>query len=241
MGFTYPDPYDNFVKRKFRLAVPNYYEPIERPDIDLNVEPHKKPELLMFMNVMTNPRPREPFFVRAEPHQKSMAFYSLETQLDMFLKGVVYTYLDDPDVVEVFIGIDRFLMYLQPAVMSRSHEHVEYAKNIIKWRAQIYKLYFRYMKLNPLALDELYPNWNKDQNLFTALSAFGGTKLKMGDNLDPLVAKRSPPYDIDELIRDKEEVDKIDNNIYTGLGLTTTDSVLTDNGGDFDLNDFIKR
>lgn len=226
-------------KRNFDVAVPAFYHPylpeeMKNPKAAPLTRPHRFG--------MTPMRRREltPFRQIVDESQIQSASYSVEIMLDMFQKKIEFTIINDDDIPEIFDGLDRYLLSLKADVELGLEHAVAYAKLVIRWRAEVYKHYYRYMQLNPTAKEALYPNNNPTKNLLHLMSMASGVRKEQLE-LDPLKARARPPYDVEgSLPKEKVLDNQEDFEMGSSLGLSSG-TILSDDGKDFNFDDFLKR
>lgn len=230
-----------YIKTKvFDVWVPEFYHP-HLPEHMLDPRPAPLERVNRFRAVTTKRRSPMPFRRIEDPHQMQKASYSIEIMLDMFRKKVEFELCNEEDIVEILDGLDRYLLSLENDVKLGEERAVEYAKLVINWREEVYKNYYRYMKLNPAALEKLYPNNNPTQNLLYLMSAVSGVK-KENLELDPLRARAEPPYRVEKIIPQNNDGIKVgEMEFETSLGLSKASSLLNDDGKDFNFDDFLNR
>lgn len=185
-------------QRKFEVLAPAYYHPYVSSE---SLIPQKK-ELEPINPHRLVPRTfldPTPFRMDYDPDEEQRCLYTVQIMLDMFKKNVPFQILHDHDVVEIFDNLDRYLLTLENDVSQGIEESIEYARLVVKWRAEVYKHYFRFMKTNPVAMDELYPKNNSQDNIFTLMANVGGADKHLFST-DPLRARAQPPYDIDKTL-----------------------------------------
>lgn len=227
----------SFIKeRQFKVRVPAFYFPIVPEGMMDTPKPLERPNPFRKVSVVKH----TPMWMRQvdDPHQLQEANFTTEILLDMFRKKIEFEFIEEGDVVELFEGIDRYLMSLKPDVELGNERIIEYAKLVIDFRERLYGLYYRYMKLNPAAFEKLYPNNDPQKNLMYLMMHGGGTNV-VKEDLDPLLAKRNPPYKLDKIkpiVSDNETNPEVKIENFLG-----TSSVLQDTNDDFNFDDFLKK
>lgn len=194
----------DFIKeRRFEVLAPTFYHPNMSSDsLDLTPPKREKPNRFRFVPVnFLNPTPMR---MDVDPDLMQNCAYPVETMLDMFQKNVPFQIVYDNDIPEIFDGLDRYLLTIQPEVESGIEYSIVVARLVIKWRAEVYKHYYRYMMLNPAAKDALYPKNNSVENIFTLLSKASGLNYDEFQH-DPLKSRRNPPYDVDRIMPSKND------------------------------------
>lgn len=228
---------DYIKNRLFEVEVPAFYHP-HMPEEMVNPPEYKKPKINRFRMTAVNPRPpilSRPVF---DPNQLQRAKYSIEVMLDMFNKQIEFSLVQTFDVVEILENLDRYLLSLKADVDARDPKITEYAKLVIRYRAEVYKHYYRYMKLNPTALATLYPNNDPTKNIFSLIGGLGTARDVA--NLDPLKAKAFPPYEIHDGSESEAEP-SAEMLMETSLGISKVNALLSDDGKNFSIDDFLKR
>lgn len=230
----YLDAEEFIRKREFVLNVPAFYHP-NMPDELVNPKPPVREKVNRFYPVQTGKRNLAPFRQIVDPMQKQIAHYSVEVMIDMFQKKIEFEMIHDEDVVEILDGIDRYLVMIRPYIEDMIEDITVYAKKMIAFRSEVYKHYFRYMNLNPAALQSLYPNNDPKRNIFTLMS-LGVKKERL--KLEPLKARAFPPYDLEDC---KPKEAAVDDNVIieSSLGISTA-ALLKDDGKDFDFHHFLQ-
>jgi len=224
-------------KREFEVFIPAYYDP-NTPSEMINRTPRKLERPNSWKSVSTRRRDTTPFYQPLSHDQIVKSAFSLEGMLVMFHKQVEFELVYEEEIVEVFDGIDRYLVSLKVDVEMGSERVIDYVNLMLKWRAEVYKHYYRFMKMNPSALERLYPNNDPTQNLLYLMKMGGGLRSNE-DELDPLRARAKPPYSVEAIVP-KEAVEDVRIDIGSSLGLSS-DHVINDDGRDFNFDDFLKR
>ena len=219
----YISAYEYVTQRTFNVYAPAFYQP------------HLPKEML---NPIVKRREAPNRWKPYDEKQMQRCSYTIEIMLDMFQKGIEFEIADENDIPEIFDNIDRFLMTLETDITLGEDWSTNYARLLVKWRAEVYKHYYRYMQMHPGVKDTLYPNNDQKKNLLSLLSMVSGTSSEQR-NLDPLRARQFPPFDIDA-IKPKPAEEKEPTLLDSGLSLGA-DRYLSDNGRDFDFDDFLSR
>lgn len=239
MAFHYLSAAAFIKERQFRVRVPAFYFPL-LPEGVIENKPQSLEKPNPFRKVSTVRH--HPQYLRnmIDPDALQEANFTTEILLDMFRKKIDFEFIVEDDVVELFEGLDRYLISLKPDVETGNEHITNYARLVIDFRERLYGLYYRYMKLNPAAFEKLYPNNNPKENLMYLMMQGGGTNIKSGE-WDPLLAKRNPPYTINKIkpvsniSQDTQEV-----KIESYLGPSSTNN-FEDSNDDFNFDDFLKR
>lgn len=235
MAILYLSAADSFKKKLYDVSVPAYYQPHLPPDFVK--KPHQpRPKINRLTMTPVNKRMEAPFYQPLDPHQMERASYSIERMIDMHEKHVTFTIINDYDLPSILTEIDDYLLSLKEDVRLGVDEAVNYARLVVKFRKEIYKDYYRYMKTNPTALEELYPGYSIENNLFAVL---GQVNQGMHD-IDPLRTKQHPPYDIDQLIPKSEGHETKAESFGKTLGISAN-HLLEDDGRDFNFQDFLGK
>lgn len=226
----------DFIKQKpFDLFVPAFYHPHLPTDIR-NPGKFVRERPTPFKKVAVRGQRVRPFDHVIDPNQMQKAAFSIEVMLDMYQKKIEFEIANEDDIVEIFEGLDRYLLSLKPEVLSGDQVSVDYARLVVRWRGELYKHYYRYMKTHPAALEKLYPNNNPTQNLLHLMTLTSGLREGKAE-LDPLRAKAQPPYDIEQ----SQPKDKVANDITEVDPFLGMDSPSVDDGKGFDIDSFIGR
>jgi hypothetical protein len=226
---AYVTPHHELIQRKFEVLVPMHYHPGGRADYD--------PLARM---VTIDDRPNIPFVHIENPHAKGRVFYEIPILIDMKERGVPFTFMDWADTVHCFDTIDRYLIYVYDYIERRSEEHVNFCRRLIKLREGVYPLWFKFMRENPTAEDELYAGGSKKDDIVNFMARMLGKGI---ETADPVLRRRKPPYDLEALQVVKQEVvvSPTSDNFMAGLGISTVkkDEILSDSGNGFDFNAFL--
>lgn len=234
MSVLYLSAADSFKKKLYEVFAPAYYQS-NLPDHFVKKPYHPKPKINPFTMTPVNQRNATPFYQPLDPNQMERASYSIERMIDMHEKRVTFTIANDYDIPSILGEIDEYLLSLKEDVKLGVDKAVNYTRLVVRFRKEVYKDYYRYMKQNPTALEELYPGYSIDDNLFSVMGQITGGV----HDLDPLRAKMNPPYDIDNLIPKSKEPDKTEEFSKT-LGITAN-HLLEDDGRDFNFQDFLGK
>ena len=240
MAVYYLSVHEYITKHPFEVLVPAFYHPhMPANMVNPKPEPLEKPN--RWRKVPTKRRSLLPFNPVEDPDRLQSAKYTIEIMLDMFRKKIEFQIVHDEDVVEIFEGLDRYLISLKTDVEMGDPKITEYAKLVIAWRDEVYKHYYRYMMTHPAAKEKLYPNNDPTKNLLHLMSIASGIR-KEQYNLDPLRARAEPPYRIDS-IKPKEKDGSLspEMSMESSLGLSASSTLLADDGKGFDFDDFLKR
>lgn len=226
-----------FIKnRPFDVYVPAFYHP-HIPTEVLHPKPKPFEKVNRWRKVAVNRRDPTPFFRPLDTNQLQKASYTIEIMLDMFRKKIEFELVHEEDVVEILEEIDRYLISLRPDVELGNETIIEYVKLVMSWRKEVYKGYYRYMQLNPVALDKLYPNQDRNKNLVSLMVSIGGANSDMQE-LDPLRAKAKPPYDLKSSTPSSNIDIESSMSIESSFGLST-EGIIKDDGKEFDMDDFL--
>lgn len=237
MGRIYLKPVDFITDEKFDVWVPAYYDPTRPPEM-IATKPKPFEKTNRFRLVSKSRRSNEPFYKPYAEDQPQLMSMSIEDMLKMHYRKVNFELVKEPDIVEIFEGLDRYLISLKVDVEMGSERIIEYVKLCLDWRKEVYKHYYRYMELNPAAKEKLYPNSDPTKNIFHIMTLVSGLNEETY-KLDPLKARRDPPYEV-EAIKPKEELPSADAIIESSYGLSTESPIL-DDGKDFDFENFIGK
>lgn len=231
---------DHIKKRRFEVEVPAFYHPF-MPDDIVNPKPRVSERLAPGKRVKRGLNGVIVLPPVEDPNQLQRASYTIEIMLDMFNKKIEFSLMQTFDIVEILDSIDRYLISIQRDVESGNQKVVEYARVLVKWRDEVYKHYFRYMKQNPAAAARLYANNDPKKNFFSLMSTITGNDEEHRD-LDPLRAKAYPPYPIDRNA-DKSEVTAGEVMMETSLGIpdSAINKMLNGEDNKFDFDDFLGR
>lgn len=237
MGLHYFSSYDFITKKTFDVLVPAFYQS-HIPDSIRNAkpEPFEKPN--PFRAVSTARINPAPFYTIFDPDRLQMASYTVEIMIDMFTKKVEFQIVNDVDVVEIMDGLDAYLMSIKSDVEIGNEATIAFARMSLNWREELYKHYYRYMKTNKLALDNLYPNNDPSKNLMSLMATMTTREETIGE-LDPLLAKANPPYRVDAIIP-KDAQSKEQGYVESYLN-NASDTFMNDSANKFDLEEFLKR
>lgn len=231
----YPSALMFIQQRLFDVYVPAFYQP-NLPEEFLNTEPFRREKANPHKRVAINALHPTPFITPDDPDQLSVAAFCLETLFDMHLKRIGFEFVNEDDIVEMFDGVDRYLLSLKPCIETNDSAAIEYAKIVLDFRKELYKLYFRYMKTHPAALEGLYPERNKDTNLMSLMAIVSGPNVPKA--YDPLQAKRHPPIKLTEDGEPKPET-KIEIEVSYGISQDLGHDV--DDVSNFNLDGFLGR
>jgi hypothetical protein len=224
-------------KQTFELLVPSHYHAcVNSAGLYVKPAPLEKPN--PWRSVSTNRLSAAPFNPLEDTERLQSARYSTETMIDMVQRKVEFQIVNQNDIPLIFDGVDRYLLSLENDVSMGCEIAVPYARKVIEFRDILYKFYYKYMMENPTAKETLYTNNNADTNLFSMLSTLnsGNTAFK---NLDPLIAKRSPPYDIDKTVPQEEKVSAEPEGVDVAFGLAAVTQPLRKQD-DFDFTAFLR-
>lgn len=231
---------DHIKQRLFEVEVPAFYHPFMPAEI-VNPQKPVKQKLVPGVRVKTGLNGMIVLPPVVDPNQLQRANYSIEVMLDMFNRKIEFGLVQTFDIVEILESLDRYLISIQHDVEAGNKKTIEYAKLVISWRAEVYKHYYRYMKLNPAAEARLYPNNDPNKNIFSIMAAIGGNSEDLG-KMDPLKAKSFPPYAIDGIKQnDKSESPAVIMETSYGLPQSAINKMLSGEDTKFDLNEFLKR
>ncbi len=238
MGIFYVHPADFIRERRFEVLAPSYYHPHISSDVLLGGVEKPKQERVNPYRFVTVGRqtPPRPSMVLPGQHadQHQHCYYTAEIMVDMFRKRIPFDIVHDVDIVELMDGVDRYLVSLKADIQAEVVEAIEYTRLLLAWREQLYKHYFRYMKTHPTAMEELYPNFDKQNNIFSLLLAVGSLGIEE-TNLDPLKARQTPPVTLD--IRASKTSTEI---TQTEAEQEITNPFASAHNEKFDLQDFLK-
>lgn len=230
---------DHIRKKLYELEVPAYYHP-HMPDEIMNPKKPVREKLAPGKKVKRGLQGVHMVRTLDDPHMVQRAAYSIETMIDMHRKKVEFAFARAFDAVDVFNALDRYLLSLQSDVESGNQAVREYAKLVIAFRADTYKLYYAYMKRNPAALETLYQNFSPDKNFFAIMSLISGGAEDVSQ-LDPLKAKAYPPYPIDDA-KPKSDEPSVEESFEASYGVSSAaNKFLTDDGKSFNFEDFLNR
>jgi hypothetical protein len=239
VGPLYLSPVEFIKNRPFELYVPAFFHP-HIPDDMKNPTLAPMERVNRFRMVPVRRKNTTPFRHVFDPHQRQRAAYPIEVMLEMFQKQIEFEHVYDEDVVEVFEGIDRYLVSLRDDVIAGSEKVITYVRFLLRFREEVYKHYYRYMMSNPTSLASLYPNNDTKKNIFALLSALSGTS-KETFNLDPLRAKGIPPLDLNALMPKEKTEDKADGDLERSYGIGSGKAMVADDSRDFNFEDFLKK
>jgi hypothetical protein len=228
----------DYIKNKlFDVYAPAYYHPY-MPEELLNPKPTPIEKTNPWRMVSKSRRCPLPFYTPIDPNMMQKASYSIEIMLEMHAKKIPFELAVEDDIVEIFMNLDRYLLSLQADVEVGEPNIVAYAQLVISWRKEVYKHFYRYMKLHPAALEQFYPGGDKKKTLGYLMSITSGTK-NVEEDLDPLLALSKPPYDISQTKTGQTSVNAgID--LEGSFGLAGGD-ISQDDGRDINFDDFLKR
>lgn len=218
--------FDVFVPAYFQTAIPEHMkDPTPKPLGRVN------PFRMTDINRMSNVPLYQPF----DPHQIQSARYSIEIMLEMHAKKVEFELGIESDIVLILDALDKYLLTLTEDIRGGHEYAIAYARLVVSFREEVYKLYYRYMKLNPGVMDNLYPKQDKTKTLNHLLMAVGGEDL---NTLDPLRARMKPPIDIDSLLPKNNQPLTIEN-LEGSLGIPKS-GAFVDDGKDFKIDEFLQ-
>jgi len=239
MAYHYLSAVSFIKERPFKVRVPAFYFPVLPEGVMNNSpQPLEKPNPFRKVSVVRH----QPQYMRngIDPNALQEANFTTEILLDMFRKQIDFEFVVDEDVVELFEGLDRYLISLKPDVELGTASVMAYAQLVIDFRERLYHLYYRYMKLHPAAFEKLYPNNKPEQNLMYLMMQGGGTNVKSAE-WDPLLAKRHPPYVINKVKPiDKTDSADLEIKIESYLG-PSSNTNFEDTNDDFNFDDFLKK
>jgi hypothetical protein len=188
----------DFIKeQRFEVRAPAFYHPNVSSQ-NAQLTPPKRQRANPFNFVAVNHLNPAPFRVNVDPDVFQNCSYTVEIMLDMFQKQIPFEVVEDKDIVHIFDGLDRYLLSIQPNVEAGDEHSTTYARLVVSWRDEVFKHYYRFLKLNPLAMDELYPNNNSVENIFTLMARINGLNYDQYKH-DPLMMRKRPPYEIDKV------------------------------------------
>ena len=194
----YATPHDNVNYRLFPLWAPAFFD----PDItveDLIKKKTTRPVLNQYFMVSRQRAPERQRFQSTDPNEMQSASFSIWTMLKMHRYQVPFQLKNEADIVDILDGIDSYALSLKPDVVLGHETITAVVRLLFDWRVEVFKHYFRYIKTHPAALEQLYPNGTKDENIFAMLSDFS-YKEEEKIALDPLRVRLKPPYDVDKTI-----------------------------------------
>jgi hypothetical protein len=239
MAFLYLSAVSFIKERVFPVRVPAFYFPsLPNEVMDNTPKPLERPNPFKKVSVVRH----QPQYMRpmADPDALQEANFTTEILLDMFRKKIDFEFMVEEDVVELFEGLDRYLISLKPDVELGDEKVTNYAQLVIDFREKLYGLYYRYMKLNPAAFEKLYPNNKPKENLMYLMMHGSGTNVNL-EELDPLLAKRRPPYVINKIkpiCKDTSVNEEIKIESYLG---PSSGANFEDANDDFNFDDFLKK
>ena len=169
MAQIYLSAVDYIKNKPFDVWVPAFYHPhIPQEMVHKNAAPLGRTNPYRWTDL--NRRNMTPFYQPHDASQMQRASYPIEIMLDMFQKKIEFELGSEDDVPEIFDALDRYLLSLKDNVADGNEAVIEYARLVLRWRAEMYKHYFRYMQTHPAALANLHPNNNKEQSLVRRIS-----------------------------------------------------------------------
>lgn len=238
MTIFYLSAYAYIKEKPFDVWAPAFYFPLIPDSMkDTKPKPLEKPNPFKMVSTVRH----NPTYMRQmeDPNQMQRARFTTEILVDMFQRKIDFEFVHDEDVVDMFENIDRYLVSIKNDVELGDEKIVKYAKLIMSFRERLYHLYYRYMKLHPEALEKLYPNNNPTENIMYLMMQ-GGTSRVDANELDPLLAKRRPPYRIDKILPTSSDGEVKEVTFESHLGPSATMDI-KDDGSDFNFDDFLKR
>jgi hypothetical protein len=225
-------------KRLFDMWVPAYYDP-NLPEDMIATKPKPFEKTNRFRPVSKSRRDPSPFYKPYAPDQPQLSAFSIEGMVKMFYRKVEFELYKESDIVEIFDGLDRYLISLRQDVELGNERIIEYVRLCLELRKELYKHYYRYMELNPTAKEKLYPNNDPTKNIFHLMALAGGLR-EDHDALDPLRARSKPPYEVDTIKPVEDTSVDADTFIESSYGLSK-EGPMIDDGKDFNFDDFLKR
>lgn len=231
---------DHIKKRLFEVEVPAFYHP-NMPANIVNPPPRVREKLVPGKIRKTGLNGIIALPPTVDPHQLQRASYSIETMLDMFNRKIEFALIQTFDIVEVLESLDRYLLSIKHDVEAGNQQITDYAKLVVRWRGEVYKHYYRYMKLNPAALARLHANNDPNKNFFSLMSAITGNDENV-KRMDPLRAMAYPPYPVGtETANAKTETPEVIMETSFGLPNSAVNKLLSGDGDKFDFDDFLNR
>jgi len=236
----YARPIDHIKKRRFEVEVPAFYHPNMPADI-VNPPVRVRERLAPGKRIKRGLNGAIALHPLVDPNQLQRASYTIENMIEMFSRKIEFSLVQTFDIVEILDSLDNYLISIKHDVEAGNQKIISYAKVLVEWRAEVYKHYYRYMKLNPTAASRLYANNDPNKNFFSLMNAITGDNAEYKD-LDPLRAKAHPPYPIG-VEKSRETVDSPDVIMETSLGLpkSAIDKMLGGDEAKFDFDDFLNR
>lgn len=228
---------EQFKKEPYDVWVPAYYSPHMPREL---IEPMipKREKANPRYKTPINFRNPTPFRSLDEPNKLELAAFSLEIIVEMFTKQIEFTLMREDDVPKIMDALDRYLLHIENHVRQGVQEFVDYARLVIAFREAHYLHYFRFMKTHPAAERALHIGGDPSKNILYLLSVANRTKVE-SRSLDPLLARREPPYQIDRITPRSDAASSVDDMDRFG-GMAADDTPL---GAvtKFDMDDFLKR
>jgi hypothetical protein len=236
----YPSAAEFIRHRRFEVLAPSFYHPDESSStLELTKKKPEKVNTLRFVD--RGVRCSAPFRQGIDPDEMQFCSYTVEIMLDMFRKKTHFEIVRDTDLPEIFDNLDRYLLTLKPDCEQGVEDSINYARLVVSWREEVYKHYYRFMRMNPTAMEELYPRNDTVENIFTLMASVSGINYSEYKD-DPLLSRRNPPFDINAVI----PVDPVaatggDFDIGSSLGLENKKDLFADKGSapKFDLQGFL--
>ncbi len=238
MSHIFLDAADFIKNKNFEVLVPSYYKPyVTSEDITPKPLRRNKPDKLR-MTPLFDYQPVV-HYVHENPDHLEAGLFSIEIMMDMFERKVVFTIMNDKDTVDILDGIDRYMEAMYYDVSIGRDDVVNFIRKMVEFRNEIYKHYYRYMKMNPTAEERLHPNHSRTENVLSMINNLGLSSNQNYQETDPLKLRANPIYNVDDVIP-KEIGKNSDNDFHRTFGLpetkTTNDEIIG-----IDFSDFLKR
>jgi len=219
-------------ERLYDVWIPAFYHPNVPADMFDDPVPSKE-AVNKFTKVLMGTRLPIPMVHTPDPEQMQKSSQPIEVMIDMHRRKIEFELFQFSDIVDIFDSLDRYLYSLQSKIEAGDERCTKYALHVLSFREKAFIHYFRFMQENPLAKEKLYPNNSTKNNIFSLMVGMGGD----ADELDPLRARRNPPFAIKP--KERHELAVGDAGFVDGLGISQS-HVLLDDGKGLDLESFLK-